>query len=70
LFGSEKLKGFLKGAIGWQFSKLERTTALIIISNKGSGFTTGGGIRASYFFNEKIFLTAEYEHPVDVKQLL
>lgn len=61
LFGSEKLKGFIKGAIGWQFSSLERTTALTIITDKDTGFTTGGGVGASFFFNEKIFLTAEYE---------
>lgn len=61
LFGSEKFKGFIKGAVGFQFSSLERTAALVIVSDKDSGFTGGGGVGAQYFFNEKIFLSAEYE---------
>ncbi len=61
LFGSEKFKGFIKGAIGMQFSSIERTAALTIISDNDLGFTGGGGLGAQYFFNEKFFLTAEYE---------
>jgi opacity protein-like surface antigen len=61
LFGSENFKGFIKGAIGWQISSFERTTALTTISDNDSGFLGGGGVGAQYHFNEKIFLTAEYE---------
>ncbi|HPM32788.1 MAG TPA: hypothetical protein PLJ60_20820, partial [Chryseolinea sp.] len=28
LFGNEKVKGFIKGALGWQFSHLQRTGAI------------------------------------------
>jgi Outer membrane protein beta-barrel domain len=61
LFGSENFKGFIKGAIGMQFSSFERTAALTTISDSDLGFTGGGGVGAHYFFNDKIFLTAEYE---------
>jgi hypothetical protein len=61
LFGSESFKGFVKGAIGWQFSNFERTGTLSTISDSDTGFVGGGGVGALYFFNEKIFLTAEYE---------
>jgi opacity protein-like surface antigen len=61
LFGSENFKGFIKGAIGWQISNLERASALTTFSDSDSGFLGGGGVGAQYHFNEKIFLTAEYE---------
>ncbi len=61
LFGGEKAKGFIKGAIGYQFSKLQRSGEFVDAEDKDAGFTGGGGAGASYFFNEKLFLTAEYE---------
>jgi hypothetical protein len=61
LFGNEKIKGFIKGALGAQFSNLKRTGALGELSDNDFGFAGGGGVGASYFFNEKIFLNAEYE---------
>jgi len=61
LFGKENFKGFIKGAIGWQFSGIERTTALTILSNNDSGFVGGGGAGALYFLSEKIFMSGEYE---------
>lgn len=61
LFGSESLKGFVKGAIGMQFSHIERTATLSTFSDNDLGFTGGGGVGAQYFFNEKVFLSAEYE---------
>jgi Outer membrane protein beta-barrel domain len=61
LFGGESFKGFIKGAIGWQFSNFERYGALSTISDSDTGFVGGGGVGAQYFFNEKIFLSAEYE---------
>jgi hypothetical protein len=60
LFGSDKAKGFVKGAIGWQFSNLERSGALILEDND-AGFTGGGGAGLMYNLSEKIFLSAEYE---------
>ena len=56
LFGGESFKGFVKGAIGWQFSNFERYGALSTISDSDTGFVGGGGVGAQYFFNEKIFL--------------
>ncbi len=61
LFGSDKAKGFIKGAIGWQFSHLERGGNLGSIEVNDSGFTGGGGAGLMYLLNEKLFLSAEYE---------
>lgn len=61
LFGNEKVKGFIKGAVGWQFSGLERTGSLGALETNDSGFSGGGGAGLSYSLNEKIFLAAEYE---------
>lgn len=61
LFGKENFKGFVKGALGMQFSGIKRTAALTTISDNDWGFAGGGGVGAQYYFNEKVFLTAEYE---------
>ena len=60
LFGSENFKGFIKGAIGWQISNFERS-GLVTLSDSDTGFVGGGGAGAQYFFDEKMFLSAEYE---------
>jgi hypothetical protein len=61
LFGGESFKGFVKGAIGWQISSLERSGPLASISDNDTGLLGGGGVGAQYLLNEKIFLSAEYE---------
>lgn len=61
LFGNEKLKGFIKGAIGAHFSSLKRSGPLGELSDNDFGFAGGAGLGGSYFINEKIFLNAEYE---------
>jgi opacity protein-like surface antigen len=61
LFGNEKMKGFIKAAVGWQFSNIDRTGAVSEIETTDSGFTLGAGAGAMYLFNEKVFLSAEYE---------
>jgi len=61
LFGGESFKGFVKGAIGWQISNFKRYGAITTLSDSDTGFVGGGGVGAQYFFNEKIFLSAEYE---------
>jgi hypothetical protein len=61
LFGGKRFKGFIKGAIGWQISKIERTTSLSTISDNDTGFLGGGGVGVHYLFNKKVFLSAEYE---------
>lgn len=61
LFGGENFKGFIKGAAGWQISNFERYGSLATLSDSDTGFVGGGGVGAQYFFNDKIFLSAEYE---------
>lgn len=61
LFGGESFKGFIKGAVGWQISNFERYGTVATFSDSDTGFVWGGGVGAQYFFNEKIFLSAEYE---------
>jgi hypothetical protein len=60
MFGSEKIKGYIKGAIGTQNSHLKRT-ALLEISDSDWGFYGGGSAGLNYFINEKFFINAEYE---------
>jgi len=64
MFGNDKLKGFIKGALGWQFSKLKVEGDGQIggsLEDNDGGFTGGGGAGALYSVNEKIFLNLEYE---------
>jgi hypothetical protein len=60
MFGSDKIKGFVKGALGMQWSFLKRT-ATIEVTDRDFGFYGGGGGGFMYNINEKIFLNAEYE---------
>lgn len=61
LFGGDSFKGFIKGAVGWQISNFERYGTVATVSDSDTGFIGGGGAGAQYFFNEKIFMSAEYE---------
>jgi len=61
LFGGDSFKGFIKGAIGWQISNLERSGSFATITDNDAGFLGGGGVGAQYLLNEKVFLSAEYE---------
>lgn len=61
LFGGESFKGFIKGSVGWQISKIERSGTVATVSDNDTGFLGGGGVGAQYHLNEKIFLSAEYE---------
>jgi hypothetical protein len=61
LIGGDAFKGFVKGAIGWQISNIERMGAAATLSDSDTGFIGGGGVGAMYFLNEKLFLSAEYE---------
>jgi hypothetical protein len=60
MFGNEKVKFFVKGALGAQFAHLERE-ATIIVSDNDMGFYGGGGAGLLFFINEKIFINLEYE---------
>lgn len=61
LFGGDSFKGFVKAAVGWQFSTLEKSGASNTISINDNGFALGAGAGAMFFFSERIFLNAEYE---------
>jgi hypothetical protein len=59
--GSDKLKGFIKGAFGIQLSTIESTGSTTSLSDHDYGVVAGGGAGFMFFFNEQIFLNAEYE---------
>lgn len=62
LFGSDKIKGFVKGAIGFQHTKLKRTSYFNTESEiDGWGFYGGLGAGVMFLINEKFFINAEYE---------
>ena len=61
LFGNNKTKGFVKGALGVQSAKLNRSSSTGSTSGSDFGFYGGGGAGLMYFVNDKIFLNAEYE---------
>lgn len=60
MFGSERIKAFIKGAIGMQFSTLKRE-GLIEYSDHDYGFYGGCGAGFMLFLKENIFINAEYE---------
>lgn len=59
--GSDKLKGFIKGAFGIQLSNIESTGSTTKLSDHDYGFLGGAGAGFICFINKKIFLNAEYE---------
>jgi len=60
MFGKEKLKIFIKGALGMQFAGLKREGA-VSISDNDFGFYGGGGAGIMIFLKENIFINGEYE---------
>jgi hypothetical protein len=60
LFGNEKFKGFIKGALGGQFASLKREGA-VSISDHDFGFYGGAGAGFMVFLSDKIFINGEYE---------
>jgi len=61
MFGNDKLKGFVKGALGMQFAKLKVEGGLVDRSDNDFGFYGGGGAGFMVNINESIFINAEYE---------
>jgi hypothetical protein len=61
MFGSDKAKFFLKGAIGVQFAGMKREGTAILVDGNDFGFYGGGGTGLMIFVNKNIFLNAEYE---------
>jgi hypothetical protein len=60
MFGGEKFKGFIKGALGMQFAGLKRE-ALVNLEDNDFGFYGGGGAGVMFLLTEKLFINAEYE---------
>lgn len=60
MFGNEKIKAFVKGALGMQFASLKRE-GLVSLSDSDFGFYGGGGAGIMFFLKENFFINAEYE---------
>jgi len=60
MFGSDKVKAFIKGALGMQFASLKKE-GLISLSDNDWGFYGGGGAGVMLFIKSNIFINAEYE---------
>ena len=60
MFGNDKIKAFIKGALGFQYAWLKRE-AIINISDNDFGFYGGGGAGIMIFLKENVFINAEYE---------
>jgi opacity protein-like surface antigen len=60
MFGSDKIKVFLKGALGMQIAGLKRE-GLVDIDDSDFGFFGGGGAGVMVFLKENIFINVEYE---------
>lgn len=59
-FGNDKIKGFIKGALGTHSSGYTRTLQTEI-SDHGWGFFGGAGAGVMIFVKDKLFLNVEYE---------
>jgi hypothetical protein len=60
MFGNEKIKVFVKGALGMQIAHLKRE-GIVSLEDNDFGFYGGGGAGIMFFVNENIFINAEYE---------
>jgi hypothetical protein len=61
MFGKENAKGFIKGAIGWQWSGIDRSGPVVEGDTNDSGFYGGASLGFMKSFNEKVFVNLEYE---------
>jgi hypothetical protein len=61
MLGNETIKGFIKGALGVQSARIERTGAGSSLEGTDFGFYGGGGGGLMVFVHEKVFINAEYE---------
>lgn len=61
MFGNEKFKGFVKGAIGMHFAKYMTEGILFATETNQAGIYAGAGAGAMYNFNKSVFLNLEYE---------
>ena len=60
MFGSDKLKAFVKGALGMQFAGLKRE-GVVSFNDTDFGFYGGGGAGVMFFIKGNVFINAEYE---------
>jgi len=60
MFGNEKVKAFVKGALGMQFAGLKKE-GLVNLSDSDFGFYGGGGAGFMFFIKDNIFINGEYE---------
>jgi len=60
MFGSDKIKAFIKGALGMQIAGLKKE-GLVSLSDNDLGFYGGGGAGVMLFIKSNIFINAEYE---------
>jgi hypothetical protein len=61
VFGQGSAQGFIKGALGMQFSNLNRTGALTDLEDNDYGFYGGASVGFMKSFGEKMFVNVEYE---------
>ena len=61
IFGQKSVKGFIKGALGWQFSKIKREGPAVEASANDSGFYGGAALGVMKDVNEKLSINLEYE---------
>lgn len=61
MFGSGKVRAFVKGALGMHLSGYKRTGVGAEISTNDTGFFGGASVGAMINLKENVFLLAEYE---------
>ncbi len=61
MFGGESIKGFLRAALGIQFSWLSRTGGVATLEANDIGFYGGAGAGLMLMLGETMFVNAEYE---------
>ena len=60
MFGTEKIKGFVKGVLGMHFSAVKRE-GMSTLDDNDFGFYGGVGAGGMFFLKENFFLNIEYE---------
>jgi len=60
IFGSDKIKGFVKGALGMQFAAVKRE-GMSNLDDNDFGFYGGAGVGGLFFLKENLFINVEYE---------
>jgi hypothetical protein len=60
MFGNDKIKAFIKGALGMQYAWLKRESN-VEVNSSDFGFYGGGGAGIMIFIKENVFINGEYE---------